>query len=107
MKTILLQEPNPVGLLSEVAQVGIAFTLLVAIVLVLAWLVRKLYNESKEKSKAHGDAMALKDAKIEELSELRRQDSIDSINFVRDLQDDLKKLSETIKELIQNVYGNK
>ena len=96
----LLQMDQAAGLFSDVAQQGIVFGLLVAIILVLAVLIAKLYKESKAKSKAHGEAMALKDKKIEELSEARRQDSIDTINFVRDLQKDMQNLTDAINRTL-------
>lgn len=98
MKLLQIQEAK--GLFSEVAQLGVVFSLLVAIILVLAWLVVKLYKESKEKSKAHGSAMALKDAKIEEITEARRQDAIDTITFVKELQIDVKALVKSINKLL-------
>lgn len=96
----ILQITEAQGLFSEVAQLGIVFGLLVAIILVLAWLVVKLYKESKEKSTAHGATMALKDAKIEEITEARRQDAIDTINFVRELQSDIKSLVLSINRTL-------
>ena len=96
----LLQAETATGLFTDIAQQGIVFGLLVAIILVLAWLIKKLYNESKEKSKIHSEQMAAKDAKIEEISEARRQDSIEAINFVRDLQEDIQTLIEAINKAL-------
>lgn len=97
---ILLQVQEASQLMSEAAQIGIGFSMLVVMVLVLSWVVVKQYKESKAKSEAHGIAMNLKDQKIEELLEARRQDSIDTINFVRDLQEDMKRLVESINKLL-------
>jgi len=104
---MVLQIDQAAGLFSQTAQLGIVFGLLCAIVLVLGWLVVKLYKESKEKSAAHGKTLAIKDIKIEEISEARRQDSIDSIDFVRGVQDDIKNLVKSIDKLIDKFYENK
>lgn len=104
---MILQITEAQGLFSEVAQLGTVFGLLVAIAMVEAWLVVKLYKEGKEKSKYHALGMGLKDdiikdkdKKIEDLSEARRQDSIESINFVRDLQKDIQNLTATFEKLL-------
>lgn len=97
---MILQIKQAGTLFTEVAQLGIVFSLLVAIILVLGWLVVKLYKEGKEKSKAHGEAMALKDKKIEDITEARRQDAIDTVTFVKELQQDIKLLVNSIDKLL-------
>lgn len=96
----LLQAAEATGILSQAAQVGIGVAMLVVMVLGLGYVVVRQHKESKEKSKAHGETMALKDKKIEELLEARRQDSIETINFVRDLQEDWKELVTAINKLL-------
>lgn len=54
---LLLQIEEAAGLFSTVAEQGVIFGLLCAIILALLWVIRKQYKDSKDKSLAHGVTM--------------------------------------------------
>lgn len=100
---ILLQTEQAVGLFSTVAEQGVVFALLVAIILVLAaviirrekyWRkeVEKLEAESKEKSKVHGEQMKDKDKKIEELHGKNHDLALKGVSTMKDFVEQLKNL---------------
>ena len=100
---ILLQADKAVGLFSTVAEQGVVFALLVGIIFVLGWVivrrekywkleVEKLEEESKEKSKAHGETMKIKDDKIEELYNEGRDMALKNLSAFKDFIEQIKAL---------------
>lgn len=94
---MILQTEQATGILSQTAQAGLAFGVLVVVILVLGWVVFKLWKESKEKSIEHGKTLAVKDAKIEALNDQIRDDAIEVVGMMKDLEGTLKELITELK----------
>ena len=102
----LLQTEQAKNILSETAQAGLAFGIMVVIILVMGWVIWKLWKESKDKSKAHGEAMAKKDAdhaeaikikddKIEEMTEKLHNMALSNVATMKDWIEAIRSLRNT------------
>lgn len=100
---MILQADQAVGLFSTVAEQGVVFALLIAIIFVLGWVivkrerywkkeVEKLEDESKAKSLAHGATMKEKDDKIEELHNETKQMALKNLSAFKDFIEQIKAL---------------